>query len=210
MAEYYQNLAVRLDRGYDEYLEKREELIRTYKEQGRRKEIQEALKQLQWKPDEAQMPEDLCYLTGKYLEAYLHDVEICQQFARRNREKMAEILLERTGLTGTDAFHTIHNYIDTNEMYWTLKPTARKIRRRMAATGSHFCRGWQFRLDSCFSSSIPLTSVSCSFQALQALRRRRRHNRAMCFLPMYLRPKTCRSRSQAALPSVFPLPDRSR
>ena len=75
-----------------------------------------ALKQLQWKPDEAQMPEDLCYLTGKYLEAYLHDVEICQQFARRNREKMAEILLERTGLTGTDAFHTIHNYIDTNEM----------------------------------------------------------------------------------------------
>ena len=80
------------------------------------KEIQEALKQLQWKPDEAQMPEDLCYLTGKYLEAYLHDVEICQQFARRNREKMAEILLERTGLTGTDAFHTIHNYIDTNEM----------------------------------------------------------------------------------------------
>ena len=116
VAEYYQNLAVRLDRGYDEYLEKREELIRTYKEQGRRKEIQEALKQLQWKPDEAQMPEDLCSLTGKYLEAYLHDVEICQQFARRNREKMAEILLERTGLTGTDAFHTIHNYIDTNEM----------------------------------------------------------------------------------------------
>mgnify|MGYP002232015649 FL=1 len=41
VAEYYQNLAVRLDRGYDEYLEKREELIRTYKEQGRRKEIQE-------------------------------------------------------------------------------------------------------------------------------------------------------------------------
>ena len=81
-----------------------------------KQEIQEALKQLQWKPDEAQMPEDLCYLTGKYLEAYLHDVEICQQFARRNREKMAEILLERTGLTGTDAFHTIHNYIDTNEM----------------------------------------------------------------------------------------------
>ena len=57
----------------------------------------------------------ICYLTGKYLEAYLHDVEICQQFARRNREKMAE-MLERTGLTGTDAFHTIHNYIDTNEM----------------------------------------------------------------------------------------------
>ena len=43
-------------------------------------------------------------------------MEICQQFARRNREKMAEILLERTGMTGGEAFHTIHNYIDTREM----------------------------------------------------------------------------------------------
>lgn len=29
---------------------------------------------------------------------------------------MAEVLLERTGMTGADAFHTIHNYIDTDEM----------------------------------------------------------------------------------------------
>ena len=29
---------------------------------------------------------------------------------------MAKILLERSGLTAADAFHTIHNYIDTNEM----------------------------------------------------------------------------------------------
>ena len=62
------------------------------------------------------MPEDLCYLTGKYLDDYLHDVEICQAFARRNREKMAEIILERTGMTCHEAFHTIHNYIDTREM----------------------------------------------------------------------------------------------
>lgn len=39
-----------------------------------------------------------------------------KRFARRNREKMAEILLERTGLAGNDGFHTIHNYIDTEEM----------------------------------------------------------------------------------------------
>ena len=62
------------------------------------------------------MPEDLCYLSGKYLEDYLHDVEICQAFAKRSREKMAEIILERTGLAGGEAFHTIHNYIDTDEM----------------------------------------------------------------------------------------------
>ena len=29
---------------------------------------------------------------------------------------MAEIILERTGMTAVSAFHTIHNYIDTKEM----------------------------------------------------------------------------------------------
>lgn len=29
---------------------------------------------------------------------------------------MAEIILERIGMTGGEAFHTIHNYIDTDEM----------------------------------------------------------------------------------------------
>ena len=62
------------------------------------------------------MPEDLCFLYGSYLEDYLADVEICQNFAKRNREKIAEVLLERTGMSGTDSFHTIHNYIDTEEM----------------------------------------------------------------------------------------------
>ena len=118
VAEFYQKLAVKLDKGYDEYLAKRDELIRVYKEQGRKKEIQKALKTLHFEMVDSKtgMPDDLCYLTGRYLDDYLHDVEICQRFARRNREKMAEILLERTGMTGCDAFHTIHNYIDTDEM----------------------------------------------------------------------------------------------
>ena len=29
---------------------------------------------------------------------------------------MAEVLLDRTGLSGKDPFHTVHNYIDTDEM----------------------------------------------------------------------------------------------
>lgn len=118
VAEYYQRLAVNLNRGYDDYLEKRDEIIRTYKEQGRKKEIQDALKQLHWQvyESETNMPEDLCFLSGKHLEAYLKDVVICQAFARRSREKMAEIILEKTGMAGGEAFHTIHNYIDTEEM----------------------------------------------------------------------------------------------
>ena len=118
VAELYQKLAINMNCGYGEYLEKRDEIIRTYKEQGRKSEIQSALKQIRWQVHEstASIPEDLCYLEGKYLEDYLHDVKICQVFARRSREKIAEIILKRTGMNGCDAFHTIHNYIDTDEM----------------------------------------------------------------------------------------------
>lgn len=117
VAEFYQKLAVNPNRGYDEYLEKRDTIIRTYKEQGRRTEIQATLKKLHWQvyESETSMPEDLCYLSGTYLENYLHDVGICQAFARRSREKMAEIILAKTGMTGAEAFHTIHNYIDMEE-----------------------------------------------------------------------------------------------
>ncbi len=118
VAEIYQRLAVDLHKGKEEYFIKRDEIIRTYKEQGRKTEIQAALKELKasYYFGEPDVPADLCWLYGEYLADYLHDVEICQRFARRNREKMAEIILERTGLTACSAFHTIHNYIDTEEM----------------------------------------------------------------------------------------------
>ena len=116
VAEIYQQLAIDLNKGKETYFQQRDEIIRTYKEQGRKSEIQAALNAIAWKMRQATMPEDLCFLYGKYFEDYLHDVEICQRFAKRNREKIAEILLERTGMTGGEAFHTIHNYIDTDEM----------------------------------------------------------------------------------------------
>ncbi|MBQ8815573.1 MAG: RtcB family protein [Lachnospiraceae bacterium] len=116
VAEIYQQLAIDLNKGKETYFEERDRIIREYKETGRRKEIQAALKAISWNARETTMPEDLCYLYGQYLEDYLHDVEICQDFARRNREKIAEVLLMRTGLQGSDGFHTIHNYIDTKEM----------------------------------------------------------------------------------------------
>lgn len=118
VAEIYQKLAVDLHKGKEEYFKRRDEIIRTYKEQGRRAEIQATLKALERECKEQALlvPEDLCWLYGSFLEDYLHDVEICQCFARRNREKMAEILLERTKMTAEESFHTIHNYIDTKEM----------------------------------------------------------------------------------------------
>ena len=116
VAEHYQHLAVELNQGREAYFKKRDALIAEYKAAGRRKEIQAALEALHWANKPLTIPEDLCYVYGEYLEDYLHDVEICQQFARRNRELIAEVLLSRSGMTGGEAFHTIHNYIDTQEM----------------------------------------------------------------------------------------------
>ena len=116
VADFYQRLAIDLNKGKEEFFAKRDALIAEYKAAGRRSEIQDALKALKWESREATIPEDLCFVYGQYLEDYLHDVEICQRFARRSRELMAEIILQRLGLEAVDAFHTIHNYIDTDEM----------------------------------------------------------------------------------------------
>lgn len=116
VAERYQRLAVELNKGREAYFRQRDALIAEYKAAGRRKEIQAALKALKWEDKPLTIPEDLCYVYGSYLDDYLHDVALCQRFARRSRELIAQILMERAHLTGGSAFHTVHNYIDTDEM----------------------------------------------------------------------------------------------
>lgn len=118
VAQLYQQLAIDLHAGKADYFMRRDEIIRTYKEQGRHTEIQSALKALEkeYGKKKSDVPEDLCWLCGSFLDDYLHDVEICQRFAKRSREIMAQIMLERGGLTAVEAFHTVHNYIDTDEM----------------------------------------------------------------------------------------------
>ena len=118
VAEIYQKMAVELAHGKGRLFEARDALIAQYKAEGRRKEIQAAIEKMvkEFRGTETEIPADLCFLYGKYLEDYLHDVEICQRFACRSRELMAEILTERVGIAGKDGFHTIHNYIDTKEM----------------------------------------------------------------------------------------------
>ena len=116
VARYYQQLAVELRQGKGEYFRKRDELIATYKAAGRRREIQAELKKLKWQEREPDVPRDLCWLDGSYLDDYLHDVAVCQRFARLNRETMAQEIIGMCGLGDRDAFHTVHNYIDVDEM----------------------------------------------------------------------------------------------
>ena len=116
VASHYQRLAVELHQGKEEFFARRDALIAEYKAAGRRKEIQRALKELRWQERTPDAPPELCWLYGSYMDDYLHDVAICQRFARRNRELMAEEIVSRCGLPFRDAFHTVHNYIDVDEM----------------------------------------------------------------------------------------------
>ena len=135
VADYYQNLAIELCSGKEEMFKREEEIIRTYKEQGRKSEIQKALKELEteYKQNKPSLPNDLCYLTGKYREMYLHDMKICQEYASLNRRYIAIQILKnyfnikenetfRIILKGDvvtcdfkqwefEGFETIHNYI---------------------------------------------------------------------------------------------------
>lgn len=118
VADYYQNLAIELMSGKDEFYAKQTKLIEEYKAQGRRKEIQAAIKELhrQFNPNPLNIPKELCYLTGEYREQYLHDMEICQDFAEVNRKQIASIIMKEMGWYTKDVWQTIHNYIeiDTN------------------------------------------------------------------------------------------------
>lgn len=118
VAEHYRQIAIDLNVGKEDYFKKKNEIIATYKAEGRRSEIQAELRRLEreWKVKEPTLPCDLCYLYGSFMEDYIHDVDICQKFAERSRAKMAEIILDRTGMVAIDTFQTIHNYIDVKEM----------------------------------------------------------------------------------------------
>jgi len=117
VAEYYQNIAIELRSGREEYYLERDRIIKEYKEQGKRKEIESALKQLDTKYQHTQSdyPKELCFLEGAGREKYLHDMNICQEYALLNRSTMASIILNK--LFGDyscqfEFFHTVHNYIN--------------------------------------------------------------------------------------------------
>lgn len=114
VAEYYQKLAIEIMRGKDTLLKMQEKIIADYKAQGRKREIEKAIKELhrRFHPNPLNIPKELCYLTGKYREQYLHDMEICQQFAARNRREIAKVILSAMNWNDIRSFETIHNYIE--------------------------------------------------------------------------------------------------
>jgi RNA-splicing ligase RtcB len=117
IAKYYQEKAFDYHNGIDEGFEKEKlALIKEYKDNGKRKQIQNAVDVLKKKhKKESGIPKDFCYLEGKLMQDYLHDMGIAQKFATLNRETMAKrIVIECLGMdySQLESFTTIHNYID--------------------------------------------------------------------------------------------------
>lgn len=114
VCEIYQDEAIASLSGTLHANERMQELIARLKAEGREADIQESIQAFKAEMAAAQpnIPRELCYLEGEARARYLDDMRVCQQFALRNRELMAEIIVQRLGAEVQDMFHTTHNYID--------------------------------------------------------------------------------------------------
>ena len=115
VAKIYQNLAVTKCKTAP--IEERENIIATLKEQGKIDQIPQALTELTKKyAYKTKIPAEFCYLDGADMQAYLHDVAICQEFAKRNRKRIADKILGHLKIFRSEQFETIHNFIDDNKI----------------------------------------------------------------------------------------------
>lgn len=115
VADYYQRLAVDNLTGANDITNLRNELIDSLKAQGREKEISKALDELaaNFQPKGAGVPKELSYLEGQDRLDYLHDMQLCQEFARTNRARIANVICRHMGWIIWNHFETIHNYIES-------------------------------------------------------------------------------------------------
>lgn len=125
IAEYWQKHADEIvNHNMDEYYRKRDEIIVTYKAEGRRSEIQTALKNLKAEYQKQNLnvvDKDLAWLEGQDFEDYLHDCRIAGEFAHLNRMTIADQIIKgyfgiEQSVEDFEYFETIHNYIDLEDM----------------------------------------------------------------------------------------------
>lgn len=94
VAEIYQDKAIEYCSYKKEMQEEKNKIIKEYKEQGKQQEIQQALIEINKKYEgKTKLPKDLCYLEGELRENYLHDMKLCQEFAKDNRLCIAKQIL---------------------------------------------------------------------------------------------------------------------
>ena len=111
VANIYQKMAVESCKKVAE--SERVALIERLKKENRHQEIPDELKKLTDKyAYKSKIPADLCYLDGEEMEKYMHDMRICQEFAVRNRKKIADEIIAFLKIRKFSSFETVHNFID--------------------------------------------------------------------------------------------------
>ena len=109
VADIYQEKAIKYCQQIDT-----DSLIQRLKAEGRQQDIQSEIAKL--KASKPKLPRDLCYLEGKDMDDYIHDMRICQQFAVLNREKIVHTICVGMRLAEKDFFESIHNYIGADNI----------------------------------------------------------------------------------------------
>lgn len=123
VAEIYQQLAVKCQSGWAELMEEQNRLIAEYKQAGRKAELKEVIRALHnsFKMRKPTIPPDLSYLEGSFRDDYLHDMRICQEWAKLNRRLIVGLIMDYlVAQRNTDMeesqqealrFESVHNYI---------------------------------------------------------------------------------------------------
>lgn len=112
VAKYYQEKAYEMLSKPNK--EETKAIVEKLKSENRQSEIRQTL--AAYHDSKPCVPKALAYCEGSLFEDYIHDMEIVQKFAAVNREAMIAEILTRMRLSPVNAFTTIHNYIDTENM----------------------------------------------------------------------------------------------
>lgn len=108
VADIYQQIAIQ--KCNQAIKDERKNIIKTLKMARNTKQINEALSNL------VVLPKELCYLSNDDMQNYLKDIKLCQEFAKQNRELIADYICSNMGWNKQCCFHTVHNYIDISNM----------------------------------------------------------------------------------------------
>lgn len=81
--------------------------------QGRMSEIPDELMKVTARfAKRTKTPPEYCYFEGEETQGYMHDMRMCQDFASRNRRKIADDIMKHFGIAKAESFETLHNFID--------------------------------------------------------------------------------------------------
>lgn len=119
VCEIYQKKAIEHCSYKEEMKREQALMIQFCKDKGIQDLIPEQLKKIVDKyKGLTKLPKELCYIEGEERDHYLHDMRLCQKWAKHNRDVIITTLLHGANAIGKagNIYHTIHNYISDDNI----------------------------------------------------------------------------------------------